>query len=392
MREPRLSDEAGRGAEDAFRLGVTNLWHVSIVYSKFMPATRSAQALFAPFSLKGLALPNRIVMAPMTRSFSPGGIPTAEVAAYYRRRAEGGTGLIITEGTYLPHRLSGFDPKVPRLDETALGAWRQVVEQVHAAGGHIFSQLWHVGMQVTGGPAPPEGVAPQGPSMTQSEIDAVIAGYGNAAANAQAAGFDGVEIHGAHGYLLDQFFWERTNARTDAYGGSMAKRARLATEVIAEVRRRVGPDYPIGFRFSQWKITDYAVKLAATPAELAAFLGPLTAAGVDIFHASTRRFWEPEFPGSDHTLAGWTRKLTGRPVVAVGSVTLGADVMNTFRSDDEAPVTGIDEVLDGLERHEFDLIAIGRALLANPDWAALVQAGALDRLRPFSRSTLAMLY
>ena len=356
-----------------------------------MPTTRSAEALFAPFQLKGLTLPNRIVMAPMTRSFSPGGIPTAEVAAYYRRRAEGGTGLILTEGTYLPHPLAGFDPKVPRLDAASLAAWRNVVDQVHAAGGRIFSQLWHVGMQVTGGPPPPDGLQPQGTSMTQPEIEQVIAAYGAAAATAQAAGFDGVELHGAHGYLLDQFFWERTNTRADAYGGSIANRARLAAEAIAEVRRRVGPDYPIAFRFSQWKIIDYSVKLAATPDELGAFLEPLTAAGVDIFHASTRRFWEPEFPGSDHTLAGWTRKLTGRPVIAVGSVTLGTDVMNTFRSDDEAPVTGIDQLLDGLERHEFDLIAIGRALLANPDWAALVEAGALDRLRPFSRTSLSAL-
>jgi len=391
MRKTRLGDEARRRAQDTLRLGVTNLRHVPIVYSKFMPATRSAQALFAPFTLKGLTLPNRIVMAPMTRSFSPGGIPTAEVAAYYRRRAEGGTGLIITEGTYLPHPLTGFDPKVPRLAEAALPAWSNVVEQVHAAGARIFSQLWHVGMQVTGGPPPPEGQQPQGPSMTQSEIDQVIAAYGTAAANAQAAGFDGVEIHGAHGYLLDQFFWERTNTRTDAYGGSLANRSRLATEVVAEIRSRVGPAYPIGFRFSQWKIIDYAVKLAATPAELAAFLEPLTAAGVDIFHASTRRFWDPEFEGSNLTLAAWTRKLTGRPVIAVGSVTFGADVMNTFCSDDAAPVTGIDEVLDGLEREEFDLIAIGRALLANPDWPRLVRSGALDRLVPFTRTSLTTL-
>src|SRR6266705_853007 len=102
----------------------------------------SSDALFRPFKLKGLTLPNRIVMAPMTRSFSPGGIPTADVAAYYRRRAAGGTGLILTEGTYLPHPLSGFDPKVPRLDEAGLAGWRHVVEQVHTAGGHIFSQLW----------------------------------------------------------------------------------------------------------------------------------------------------------------------------------------------------------------------------------------------------------
>src|SRR5678809_1409128 len=105
--------------------------------------TRSAAALFTPFAIKSVTLPNRIVMAPMTRSFSPGGIPGEDVAAYYRRRAEGGVGLIITEGTYPPHSAAGFDPRVPRLfGEAALQGWRRVVDQVHAAGGHIFSQLW----------------------------------------------------------------------------------------------------------------------------------------------------------------------------------------------------------------------------------------------------------
>ena len=117
--------------------------------------TRSPQALFAPFSFKGLTLPNRIVMAPMTRSFSPGGVPGEDVAAYYRRRAEGGVGLIVTEGTYPPHPAAGFDPKVPHLyGQAALNGWRNVVDQVHAVGGHIFSQLWHVGLQVSSGPPP----------------------------------------------------------------------------------------------------------------------------------------------------------------------------------------------------------------------------------------------
>ncbi len=102
--------------------------------------TRSSQALFTPFSIKGLTLPNRIVMAPMTRSFSPSGVPGEDVAAYYRRRAEGVVGLIITEGTYPPDPAAGFDPKVPQLyGEAALNGWRRVVDQVHAAGGHIFS-------------------------------------------------------------------------------------------------------------------------------------------------------------------------------------------------------------------------------------------------------------
>ena len=357
---------------------------------------RSPQALFTPFSIKSVTLPNRIVMAPMTRSFSPGGIPGEDVAAYYRRRAEGGVGLIITEGTYPPHPAAGFDPKVPHLyGEAALQGWRRVVEQVHAAGGHIFSQIWHLGLQVSSGPPPPEGMHPVGPSgeyaMTEEDIDAAVRAYAEAAQSAQEAGFDGVELHGAHGYLIDQFFWEKTNQRTDRYGGDLVARTRFATEAISEVRRRVGAEYPVALRFSQWKIDNYDAKLAKTPSNLEEFLRPLVDAGVDVFHCSTRRFWEPEFEGSDLNLAGWTKKLTGKPTITVGCVTLSADLMTSFRSTDVVPTTGLDELLDRLERGEFDLVAVGRALIANPDWAATIKARSPEDLRPFDRSLLTAL-
>jgi 2,4-dienoyl-CoA reductase-like NADH-dependent reductase (Old Yellow Enzyme family) len=346
--------------------------------------------------MKGVTLPNRIVMAPMTRSFSPGGVPGEDVAAYYRRRAEGGVGLIITEGTYPPDPSAGFDPKVPRLyGDAALNGWRNVVDQVHTAGGHIFSQIWHVGMQVSSGPPPLEGQHPVGPSgefaMTQSDIDAAVQAYAQAARSAQEVGFDGVELHGAHGYLIDQFFWEKTNQRTDGYGGNLVGRTRFAAEAVRETRRRVGREFPVALRFSQWKIDDYNAKLATSPAELDRFLRPLVDAGVDLFHCSTRQFWQPEFEGSDLNLAGWTKKLTGKPTITVGSVTLGADFAASFRSPDSVACTGIDDLLDRLERGEFDLVAVGRALIANPDWAAKVKACALGDLRPFDRGLLASL-
>ena len=357
---------------------------------------RSPQALFTPFSLKGVTLPNRIVMAPMTRSKSPGGVPGPDVAAYYRRRAEGGVGLIVTEGTYPPDPTAGFDPNVPHLyGEAALNGWRHVVEQVHAAGGYIFSQIWHLGMQVSSGPPPAEGQHPVGPSgqyaMSQDEIDTAIQAYGQAAESAREVGFDGVELHAAHGYLVDQFFWEKTNQRTDGYGGSLVNRTRFGVEVIREIRRRVGPEYPLALRFSQWKISDFDAKIVATPAELEQFLRPLVDAGVDLFHCSTRRFWEPEFESSNLNLAGWTRKLTGKPTITVGSITLGTDLMASFGSSETSRVTGIEDLLDRLERGEFDLVAVGRALIANPDWAKTVRAGTLAELRPFDRSVLGTL-
>ena len=360
--------------------------------------------LFEPFRLRDLTLGNRIVMAPMTRSFSPGGVPGSDVAAYYRRRAEGGAGLIVTEGTYIPHSSSGFDPRVPHFyGDEALAGWARVVSEVHAAGGRIFPQLWHVGMTFGGPYGDPAGVRPLGPSglkrpgevagepMSQDEIDAVIRAYGDAAANAQTLGFDGIELHAAHGYLIDQFFWAGTNQRTDQYGGDLLKRTRFAVEVIAEVRRRVGPEFPLTLRFSQWKLQDYDAKLARTPDELDTFLRPLCDAGVDMFHCSQRRFWEAEFPGSQLNLAGWTKRLTGRPTITVGSVALNEDFIKSFGTNDTAGLSGIDELVHRLEAKEFDLVAIGRSLIVNPEWARIVKSGGFDGLKPFNRTALAQL-
>ena len=358
-----------------------------------------AATLFRPFIFKQLTLKNRIVMAPMTRGKSPQGVPGANVAAYYRRRAEGGVGLLVTEGTYIPHPGAGFYPNVPHFyGEAALSGWKRVLEEVHTGGAKMFPQIWHVGL--TAPPGVTMGAAAVGPSgllkpgervrepMTQNEIDDVVRAYGEAAESAERLGFDGVEIHGAHGYLIDQFFWEGTNQRTDRYGGDLVRRTRFAVEVIEEIRRRVNPDYAVCLRFSQWKLQDYSAKLAQTPQELEQFLAPLSVAGVDIFHCSQRRFWEPEFEGSSLNLAGWTKKLTGKPTITVGSVTLNQEFTASFSKPDTAQVTGIDELLDRMERNEFDLVAIGRSLIVNPSWPAIVERGALNELLPFHRDVL----
>jgi len=128
-----------------------------------------------------------------------------------------------------------------------------------------------------------------------------------------------------------------------------------------------------------------------TPGELDAFLQPLSEAGVDLFHCSTRRFWEPEFAGSNLNLAGWTKKLSGKPTITVGSVTLGDDFVKSFGTNDTAAIMGIDELLERLERGEFDLVAIGRSLIANPSWPKQIRSGGVSGLRPFNRSELAQL-
>ncbi|AVO52123.1 NADH:flavin oxidoreductase [Ectopseudomonas mendocina] len=363
------------------------------------------QALFAPFRLGNLELPTRVVMAPMTRSFSPGGVPNAKVVEYYRRRAAAGVGLIVTEGTTVGHKAANGYPNVPRFyGEDALAGWKQVVDAVHAEGGKIVPQLWHVGNVRKLGTEPDASVPGYGPmekvkdgqvvvhGMTQADIDEVIAAFAQAARDAKAIGMDGVEIHGAHGYLIDQFFWEGSNQRTDGYGGDLAARSRFAIELIHAVRAAVGPDFPIILRYSQWKQQDYTARLVQTPEQLEAFLKPLSDAGVDIFHCSTRRFWEPEFEGSDLNLAGWTRKLTGKPTITVGSVGLDGEFLQFMvKTDKVAEPASLENLLERLNKEEFDLVAVGRALLVDPDWALKVREGREQDILPFSREALTTL-
>jgi 2,4-dienoyl-CoA reductase-like NADH-dependent reductase (Old Yellow Enzyme family) len=364
----------------------------------------SGSPLFTPSQSKNLSLQNRVVMAPMTRSKSPDGIPTEDVATYYRRRAEGGVGLIVTEGTTVGRPGASNDPNIPNFHtESSLEAWRRVVQEVHAAGGKIAPQLWHMGMVRKPGTGPyPEGPS-DGPSglsgsgkqvaepMSESDIADTIAAFAEAAGRAKEIGFDAVELHGAHGYLLDQFFWEQSNRRTDSYGGDLIRRTRFASDIVQAVRRQVGPDFAIILRFSQWKQQDYAARLATSPTELAAFLEPLTAAGVDIFHCSTRRFWEPEFEGSHLNLAGWTKNITGLPTITVGSVGLkGNDFIHAFKGE-SAEVGELGELEERLRKNEFDLVAVGRALISDPQWPAKVRDGRFNELAPFSPASLATL-
>jgi 2,4-dienoyl-CoA reductase-like NADH-dependent reductase (Old Yellow Enzyme family) len=346
-----------------------------------MNNTQSVQALLKPFSIGNMTLSNRIVMAPMTRQFSPDGVPGLDVASYYRRRAENGVGLIVTEGTVINHPDSSNQVNVPHIyGEAALEGWANVVAAVHEAGGRIIPQIWHMGARGNVG------------DYSESEIAAIVQAFAQAAFDAKRLGFDGIELHGAHGYLIDQFFWEKTNPRTDSYGGDMVARTRFAVEVIEACRRAVGLEFPIVLRFSQWKGNDYTAKLAETPALLEQFLAPLVHAGVDIFHCSTRRFWEPEFEGSDLNLAGWTKKLTGKPTITVGSVGLDGDFMSLFTEGKGASNAKIDGLIERLEREEFDMVAVGRALLVDPAWANKIRDDLTTELIPFTSEAVKTLH
>jgi 2,4-dienoyl-CoA reductase-like NADH-dependent reductase (Old Yellow Enzyme family) len=370
--------------------------------------------LFQPYHLAHLDLPNRLVMAPMTRGFATRGVPSDKAAAYYARRAASGVGLILTEGV-APNLIGSPETTIPNMFGTdALGKWAGVVEAVHAAGGRIMPQLWHTGLrrkvaksfdpaQLSVGPSAeyPElfehrkgdpARIMRGREMTERDIDETVAAYAEAAANAQSLGFDGVELHAAHGYFLDQFFWPECNHRTDRYGGGVQNRVRVAVEVVQAIKRRTGGAFPVGLRFSQWKLPDfYDVKMIKDASELEEFLTPFVTGGVDFLHASTRRCWEPAFAGSPLTLAGWTRKISGKPTIAVGSVGLSAPIAASEIGTRAARENNVAAVCGLLERGECDLVAVGRAVLADPDWTAKVRRGLFSEIIPYSGDSLQQL-
>ncbi|GAB3212430.1 12-oxophytodienoate reductase [Nocardia tengchongensis] len=361
--------------------------------------TGETSPLFRPLDIGSLHVGNRIVMAPMTRAHSPAGVPGPDIAAYYRRRAAGGTGLLVTEGVAIEHETAVDNPDVPRMHGgAALEGWSRVVEAVHGEGGKIVPQLWHVGPLWGAMSAVDPALKPMRPSgtwgapgttsysrdyverarrptepMTDDDIAAVIEAYATAAANAQAVGFDGVAIHGGHGYLLDSFLWDSTNTRDDAWGGDLQRRVRFPAAVVAAIRARVGPRFPIVFRFSQHKQQDYTARIAEDHEQLGVILRALVDAGVDVLDASARRFDLPAFAGSDLSLAGWAKRLTGAASMAVGSVGLGKSLRES-RIDGDAPrCDNIAELERRVAAGEFDLIAIGRLHLAAPDLAATLR-------------------
>lgn len=381
----------------------------------------SLAPLFAPFSLGGLHLTNRIVMAPMTRCFAENGVPGADAVAYYRRRARNGVGLIMSEGIGVDHPSAlGTGPlgevNLPVLNSAAArDGWRNVVEAVHQERGAIFAQLWHQGvvrLPETGPQPDAPSVSPSGlwgpvngetsapadylalmrglhrEPLSESAISDIIDAYGRSARHAAAVGFDGIALHGAHGYLIDSFLWRETNRRQDQWGGCIEGRVRFAVEVVKAVRQ-AAPDLPIAFRFSQWKLQDYEARLVDDADGLEKILLPLAEAGVDLFDASTRLFNRPAFAGSSLTLAGWAKAITGKPAMAVGGVGLDRELRETLSGQSELSQNEY-EAADAIARGEFDLIGVGRALIADYQWARKLKRG--EQALPFAPSCLEQLY
>lgn len=377
-----------------------------------VPSSHRLAPLMRPLAVRGLDLANRFAMAPMTREMCPGRVPGDDVAQYYARRAANHVALIVTEGVAIDDPAAVDMPCVPAMyGDKALAGWKRVFDAVHDAGGAIMPQLWHQGAMRDMAVAEDKAALPRRPSgewgpvgkvslepevverlkpdtapMSEEDIADVIAAYGRSAAHAAAIGADGIAIHGAHGYMLDNFLWHGTNSRTDRWGGDRRERTAFAVEVIRAIRQAIGEDLPILLRFSQFKLQDYNALLAQTPEELGEILGPIADAGVDIFDGSQRYFDTPIFDGSPLNLGGWAKKLTGKIGMCVGGVGLDAGKRHHHTDSGSGSADNLDLLVERFERGEFDLVGVGRSLLNDPAW--LTKAIEEKPFLPFDRANL----
>jgi 2,4-dienoyl-CoA reductase-like NADH-dependent reductase (Old Yellow Enzyme family) len=363
--------------------------------------------LFRPLTIRGARLRNRFVMPGMQRGFMSDGSPTRKMMDYMRRCAAGGAGLIISESTSPDHPSAYWQPMMGRLEPGTLRAWKNVVTAVRGEGAVFFQQIWHPGSMrkvaeghpLASHPAwSPSGLIQSGRvngcAMTRRDLQDLKQAYVRAAENAQMLGADGVEVHSAHGYLLDQFLWAETNVRDDEYGGCLlVERARYPIEIVAAIRKAVGENFAVSFRFSQFKEVDYAATVASDPEDLRAMLAALRAAGVDMFNVSSRRFLKPEWPGSEHpdlTIAEWTKRLTDAPVMTCGSVGLDVEMFANLFENQEPSELSIERdlraVAERIERGTLDLAGIGRMHIANNDFVNKVRDRRFHELALFNKS------
>jgi N-ethylmaleimide reductase len=329
----------------------------------------SDSLLFSPFTLGSRALRNRLVMSPMTRSrASHGGVPNALMAEYYGQRA--GAGLIVTEGTSPSPNGIGY-PRIPGLwSQEQVAGWHLVTDAVHARGGTIFVQLMHTGrighplnLPAGGEILAPSAVQAEGQmhtdaegsqpypmprAMTEAEVRAAVDEHVTAARNAMAAGFDGVELHGANGYLIEQFLSPQTNQRTDAWGGSLEKRRRFAIEVARAVTGAIGGER-VGIRLSPYGANADMKPYPEIDETYGALAPELAAAALQYIHVVDHSaMGAPPVP---EALKLTLRRLWPRTFILAG----GFD-----RARAEA----------ALAERRADLIAFGRPFLANPDLVA----------------------
>ncbi len=357
--------------------------------------TRRFANLFSPGRIGGVVLRNRAAVAPMTRiSAGPGGRTTDEMAAYYAAYARGGFGLVITEGTYIDEAHSqGYVDQPGIANDAQRDSWRKVVDAVHAEGAPIFMQLLHAGALVQHNDHVDEAVAPSAVppvgemaphykgagkfpvprEITRREMKEVAQAFASAALRAVEAGFDGVEIHGANGYLADQFLTDYTNRRGDEYGGPTQRRVRYHGEIVAAVKEALAGRAPFGIRISETKVNDLAHSWAGGSDDARTIFGAVGEAGPDYIHVNAHRGFEPVF-GTGKSLARLARE------AAPGHVRIVA----CGKLNDPALADGM------LGEGSADAAAIAKGALADPCWPEKIRRGAAPiafdpaMLRPYA--------
>jgi N-ethylmaleimide reductase len=332
-----------------------------------------SKTLFEPYSLGSMALANRVVMAPLTRNRAgPNFVPGDFAAEYYSQRAS--AGLLISEATQISQQGQGYQDTPGIYSQAQIEGWRKVTDAVQAKGGHIFLQLWHVG-RISHVDLQPNGQSPAAPSAIRAEtktfvnnafidvsepralaldeIPGIIEDFRRAAANAIAAGFDGVEVHGANGYLLDQFAQDGSNVRTDAYGGSVENRARLMLEVTAAVVDEIGAERT-GIRISPVSPAN-GISTSAPQAQFDYIVEQLDQLGILYLHVVEGA------PGGPRDIAPFD----------FGS--LRRRFKNTYIANNGY---NLELATSQLAEGKADLFAFGRPFIANPDLVERLKAAA----------------
>ncbi len=346
-----------------------------------MTAPQHDHPALRPGTLGPLDLTNRLVVAPMTRvSARSDGTPTEAMADYYAEFAAGAFGLVVTEGIYPDAAYSqGYLNQPGLVTDEHVEGWRTITDRVHAAGSRIVAQLMHAGALSQGNPhregtigpsvVPPLGemmpaYGGSGPFLTPREatladLQEVVDGFAAAARNAVTAGFDGIEVHGANGYLLDQFLTEYTNQRTDGYGGSTANRVRLTAEVVERIAAEAPEGFAVGVRVSQTKVNDVVYRWSGGADDVVVIAQALAKAGASYLHvASEGRSWFDTARLADgSTVTSLAREVSGLPVVANGGMHDPEQARRVLTAEDA------------------DFLAVGHGALANPDLPRRLAAG-----------------
>jgi len=330
--------------------------------------------LFSPFTIKEINVKNRIGVAPMTRMSASGdSIPREDVLQFLITRAKNGAGLVYTEAIVTDYESAqGYPGQARILNQNQVDAWKKVTDEIRSHGAASVCQVFHCGRMAYGGINPanrviaPSPVAPTQDNpitgapypvpepMSRFDMDHVINGFVETAKGVMAAGFDGLELHCAHGYLLSQFLSTYSNRRIDSYGGSMENRYRFIHEVIQAVRPHIPDDRLLLVRVSNWGIADMDVSLFSDAAEWQRMIRLFSQEPIDGLSVSTYDFSEPAF-GTDKTMAGITRDVTDLPLLICGKI-------HDKKTAEQA-------------LQDADLVLSGKSMLLNPDLVSDIAAG-----------------